>query len=54
MDVAHPDDQVEAAGGQRVLEILVEIGAQPLDVEAALGGGAPAALERYARKCRAR
>ena len=47
MDVSHPDDQVEAARGQRLLDILVEIGAQPLDVEPALGGRAPAALERY-------
>ncbi len=52
--VSNPDDQVEAARWQRLLGILVEIGAQPLDRELALGGGAPAALQSLPRKCRAR
>ena len=54
VDVAHPDDQVEVAGGQRALGILVEVRAQPFDGEAALGRGCLGAVERYAARCRAR
>ena len=47
VDVPHPDDQVEIAGGQRALGIVVEIRLQPLDVEPALCSVTAPALERH-------
>ena len=46
MHVTCPNDEVEAAGGQRALGII-EIRAAPIDAEAALGGGVPPAVEAY-------
>src|SRR5262245_3129927 len=49
VDVAHPDDEIETALGQRALGIVIEIRAEPVDGEAALCGDAPSAVEPYAR-----
>src|SRR5262245_34029260 len=54
VDVAYPNDEIEWAPGQCALQVRIEIRAQPLYVETALGCSAAPALEAYARdvECR--
>ena len=54
VDVAHPDDQVEIAGRQGALGILVEVRAEPIDVRPRSSAAAPGRGRALRARCRAR